>query len=623
MAIAFVTNPIIAREVRARWRGRAFTYVFAYSLLLAVAMGGFYYFIIPDSKLANTDDVQVLQEAGRNLFIAVTCLQMMATILIAPALTATVIVSEREQGMLEAVQLTPLAPWRIVTGKLLSVVLFLGIMLLVPLPIIAISFMLGGVSPVDFCIVALLQATTATTCAIIGLTCSARSRRSGTALFTAFFFTLLWLISSYVPLGLASSMGSGMMLSTTGVWQLSILNLFAQANPTIAALALFAPEVERQLSSTPPYLAVPPWIISISFQTVLSLFLLWLATRAVRRPFREQYWSEPETKGRKSVFGSTPVPNSHGAEISGQPDQRSAQAGQDQWRQLPLASLLRFSNPVLDREIQARFRVRHISRWLTAVLACCSLVVLYYYLLWAWEIATSPASRWEFWWWLVTMTLLPVMLTSAILGAMAFSREREAGTWEALRLSLLTPQEIIWGKMSASLLVCLIYSLPLWPLLLMCVSTVTYQGEIVFNGGYSNIGGYSVFYVSLTQAVATLLILTSAAWCCTACGMIFSWFCRRTPTAVGWTLGTLGFLSVVALLAPTAWDPRVPMAVSREVMRLWHPVAALGVLAARAGRASVTFDGVSSALIIFVLGWILLAILRRDIERRIDREDVK
>ena len=50
-----------------------------------------------------------------------------------------------------------LTPLQIVTGKLLSALSFIGLMMVVPLPSIAICFLLGGVSPGEFCLAALLQ----------------------------------------------------------------------------------------------------------------------------------------------------------------------------------------------------------------------------------------------------------------------------------------------------------------------------------------------------------------------------------------------------------------------------------------------------------------------------------
>ena len=69
------------------------------------------------------------------------------------------------------------------------------------------------------------------------------------------------------------------------------------------------------------------------------------------------------------------------------------------------------------------------------------------------------------------------------------------------------------------------YILPLWPLLLLCIRSIYYVGDA--SG------------ISLSQAVATLAIIGTTAWCYTVVGMLFSWLCRRTVAAVGWTLATL------------------------------------------------------------------------------------
>jgi ABC-type transport system involved in cytochrome c biogenesis permease component len=72
--------------------------------------------------------------------------------------------------------------------------------------------------------------------------------------------------------------------------------------------------------------------------------------------------------------------------------------------------------------------------------------------------------------------LTVVMIASPMMGAGAFSREREGGTFESLFLSRLANREIIMAKVLAPLVAHCAYGLPLVPLLLCaCAALLTLQ----------------------------------------------------------------------------------------------------------------------------------------------------
>jgi hypothetical protein len=136
------------------------------------------------------------------------------------------------------------------------------------------------------------------------------------------------------------------------------------------------------------------------------------------------------------------------------------------------------------------------------------------------------------------VALSVLMLACAVMGASAFTRERENGTWEGLQLSLLPPREVIGAKFLAPLIACFYYSLPILPILFFYVrwpTTFTYSsdGGIIPNI-FSTLPG-----VPPSQALSTFLVLGSAAAFVTAWGLMFSVLCRRTVASVGWTLSTL------------------------------------------------------------------------------------
>ena len=111
-------NPVLTREVRARWRNwPAFLVVLAYAALLAVTVGWRYATAL---NAGAGITVATAPHLGRELFITITVVQALGWMLLAPVLTATAIAGERERGTLGNLHLSCLTPQQICTGKLLG-----------------------------------------------------------------------------------------------------------------------------------------------------------------------------------------------------------------------------------------------------------------------------------------------------------------------------------------------------------------------------------------------------------------------------------------------------------------------------------------------------------------------
>ncbi|MBV9865585.1 MAG: ABC transporter permease subunit [Abitibacteriaceae bacterium] len=584
-------NPVLTREMRVRWRdGRAFVLMLAYATFFALVLGWSYRGL--SSSLAHNPGWGNMMALGRQLFSALTWMQTLGWMLIAPSLTATSIAGEREQGLLEGLQLSPLVPSRIVWGKLLAACSFIALMILASLPIVATCFLLGGVSPADFMLALLLHVVTATTGAIIGLTCSAWSRRGSIALRMTFALIIMWNIGSAIAYltTIAFRLPASTGTTATVNWRILFLHLFGYTNPILASFALVGnmPRAVPWIVASLPW-AMPPWAISIIFQCALSAALLWSATRALRKPFQEQYWIE----GKKIVAPPRRKARELNATVA--PIRSNADNAQSPWWELPLSSLVQFSNPVLQREWRGKLRMRKAPLLVIVFESALGLIVGYYYFQALWWAFFEPSSRQTIWWVLAVIAIIVVGLSCAIMGAGAFTREREAQTWEALNLSLLSPRQIITGKLVAPLLACMIYSLPLWPLLLPCIRSTVSTGD-------SSQG------IAFTQAIATALVFGGMAWCYTIMGMFISWRCRRMAAAVGWTLGTLFFLNV---FLPIFIGFSVGSGPALDVVRWWQPLITFLYLGTRTQAGSVLFNGTLIALVFGVVGSILLGFLYR------------
>ena len=586
--LAWETNPIFKREMRARWRRLpTVALLFAYAALLAFAMSWLY-----DERFSSGigDPRQYLGALGHQLFVALATLQTGLWILIAPALTATTIAAERERGLLEALQLARISAYRIVAGKLLSILSFIALLLLVPLPIIAVCFLMGGVSPGEFGQALSLQVVTALQGAILGLFFSARSRRPGAALRNVFLFVAVWSGAGFAAF--QTQRNGWYYADDLGLIWLRLLFFLGLSNPVAATLAVLEPVSNRfswpELTwvATPPTAVVPipfvppgrvantvpaitsvpldptlVWIACLGLQAAFCLLCLWLTTRAVHRPLAEPYWIERRhwierlKKRWQERATSDPL------------KQRARRALL--W-EIPLSSRIRFANPIVQREARGKFRLRRAPLWRWLLCAVMVLPFVWIYLSALANALENPWQRLQSWNQLISLALAAVLLATTIMTAGAFTRERESSTWEALHLSLLSPLEILAGKFAPPLLACFCYSLPLWPVLWYCVDWM---------------GGASLHTdskgIPLERAFVIVCILAATAWCSTAVGMLISWLSRSTAAAIGWTLAVYLLLMVfLPGLLMTGLGPAGRDDVATGFYA-WHPVLAVDLLARR------------------------------------------
>lgn len=585
----FEFNPILRREVRVRWRGPvAFGLVFGYALLLALLMGLAY----ADRVRHNTS--ASMAATSHALFFDLTAMQMTAWLLLSPALTAAALAGEREQGMLELLQLTPLRPSRIAGGKLLSTLAFLGLMMLAPIPVLGMCFLMGGISPAEFVGAAVLQGATILCCASIGLCCSAWCRRASTAMGLSLGIIIAWTVGSFIKiecLPFRPSMTGNSVLDTAS----QALEEIARANPYYTVFNL------DRVSWAYTWLHLPGWQISSIFQVILSALLFWSTTRALRKPLSEAGLIEQSKPAKAQDVADS-------AEFATAPTSRAArrrrassEAQRGVWWESRLVRRLHFANPVLQREVARRLRVRRPPRFIVWLVALGALVVGYYYVD-ALLHLSMPRRHGDVWWLVSATDLILIILVGSTMGAAAFAREHETGTWEALQLSLLSPRQVIMGKLLPTLVTCWLCWAWLCPLLLPCVS---------WN---PDTPGYSYQEISVAQAIGTVLITAATAWCYTCWGLLLSWRFRRAWIAIGATVASLIF---ALIMLPTFYlmsNPRYGPDTT-DFLSLFHPMFGMMSLADSGSRHFNDSYGLGTTIILFSLGWVWIFLLHEGMRK--------
>jgi ABC-type transport system involved in multi-copper enzyme maturation permease subunit len=285
---------------------------------------------------------------------------------LAPALTATGLAGERERGLLEGVQLSRMSPVQILWGKMLSALSFIVLMMPVALPITATCFFLGGMAPHELIVMTLLQLLTAANGASIGLFFSARSRRAQGALASAFVFTAAWSLGSYLAFG--QWLDSTVLMAPNSTWLellwILAIGILGWSSPIAATIDVINPHAQTIMSRLPfggLFIYMPLWMVNIAVQLLASAVLLWLGTRALRRPMpdlvmTDRRWTDPVRERYAQLMAASAARAANARERAA--SRLARKAGNALLWELPLHKLIRFRNPILQREVRGKFRWR-------------------------------------------------------------------------------------------------------------------------------------------------------------------------------------------------------------------------------------------------------------------------
>lgn len=149
MAFGRPMNPVLARELRVRLRGRqAWVLLTLYLLLLAAVVFLTYQaeagtgvgdpFAAPSPTRFAT--------VGRTVFEWLVLLMLLLVLFLVPGFTAGAIAGERERQTLVPLQVTLLRPWQIVVGKLAASFAYLALLVVATAPFLAVAYLIGGVT---------------------------------------------------------------------------------------------------------------------------------------------------------------------------------------------------------------------------------------------------------------------------------------------------------------------------------------------------------------------------------------------------------------------------------------------------------------------------------------------
>ena len=193
-------NPVLARELKERMRRKRSGFVLTVYLVL---LSGALWLLYLGASAAGADGPGALRLAslGRAAFQTLLFVMLLLVCFIVPGLAAGGVAGERERQTLVPLQVTLLRPRSILLGKLAASLAFVVFLVFAALPLIGVSFLLGGVEPGEVVRGVGMVLAVATTVAALALTCSTLMRRVQGATVMSYALVCFLLGGTFVAFG--------------------------------------------------------------------------------------------------------------------------------------------------------------------------------------------------------------------------------------------------------------------------------------------------------------------------------------------------------------------------------------------------------------------------------------
>lgn len=294
-------NPIILKELRSRMRGsRAFLVLTLYLLFMVALIAVIY---VPITYTVRSSGGPDQADVGKFVFGMILLVQMFLVAFIAPAFTAGAISGEKQNQSYDLLRTTLLTPRQLVTGKVLSALSYVFLLIFASMPLQSIAFLLGGITPVELIIAELLVLVTAAAFALIGLYFSTLLRTtiaSTVATYAAALFLTIGIpafmlvtvilqdmfrygpISSYSGQGLVEILFNYLMMGLAS-WNLPATVIISETT-LLDSGSYWGFTTSVYTGSISRTIWLPsPWYLYLIWYSVLTLFLYVACISRIRR----------------------------------------------------------------------------------------------------------------------------------------------------------------------------------------------------------------------------------------------------------------------------------------------------------------------------------------------------
>lgn len=418
-----MANPLFRREFLSAGRSGKTLLIFGVYLGL---LAGLLLLLWPAGGVQS-----VVSEGARKIFSIFFFVNLTLILLMTPAFTAPSITTERERNTYGALFTTLLTRREILLGKLLPPLLPILLMVLLSLPIASLCALTGGVDLLFMSKVSILLFTAAIWSALTGLACSAFCRHTHTAILLTYSWILLFSGATWLP----GTLLSGLLPDLTSFFQLlrsvsSYDALFQLLYPDAYKLSIQMQSSAIALPSAFTVNLIALWLLSIFSLFIFSLFIFRTELPS-RLPRGTIYTGRKKAIKRKLSFPFYLM----------DPLKRKNPIG-------------RFKNPVFVAELRRNlfsnpaFLMRSISGIFILSLVLLTLTAFQL----NGEVKASSVRLAAIIFQIgVSALLAPGISASLITG------ELQAGTFQALAMTPLSPLTILLGKLKATFFYALIF----------------------------------------------------------------------------------------------------------------------------------------------------------------------
>ena len=308
-------NPVYKRETTVSSRSfRLALIIMVFNGILALVALLNMYSVVARVKIT----AEIQYSSFLNLYVCVSVVEFVMLMFIMPALTAGSVSGERERQTLDLMLTTTMKPSEIILGKLSASFSTMFILIVSSFPLLAVSFVYGGITFYDVCLLLLCYVAVALLTGSMGICFSAIFKRSTIATVVTYGILILIAAGTYNVFALSIA-----RMNMNNTYISSVGSMTEQANSggflyllLLNPVATFYVMINRQAGDNQVTGSLSRWfgphpenfimnywvVISIIIQLALSAIFLLIAIRAInpvkRKPVKQQ---KVKSKARVSV----------------------------------------------------------------------------------------------------------------------------------------------------------------------------------------------------------------------------------------------------------------------------------------------------------------------------------
>ncbi len=283
----FKLNPIVRKDLKVISRSMKFSWgLFAYEAILALIFL-FIMLMVYESFSYGSKNNTEIYEGFIAFFPVIGVAQLGMISLIVPIITASSISGERERQTMDVMLTTTISPYSIVIGKITSAVFRVMTFIIASIPLMAVSFMMGGMkwrTLLEYLVLAFIFAIFTGS---IGTFCSSIFKKSIPAIIISYVIYGVIYGATYSPLVVASIIADDLddviyVLLTDLINPVHTFIVFFYDR--ISGEGLFESISYGNVSDFTEWLfSTNVWLVLSSIvQLAVSAFFIWLAAKRLR-----------------------------------------------------------------------------------------------------------------------------------------------------------------------------------------------------------------------------------------------------------------------------------------------------------------------------------------------------